>query len=931
MKLVTKLVEGTEPIPGKFVGEGQQLYPPAIITAAESYFRQLKILGFKLTDLPGNDNDQPIEDLNALIERVEAKLDKSVFEYFKNTELPRNYVERSFLIQKLNEKVDLLTYQSEIDQKASKIDLDKKVNTNDFNIYKKEQTRLLNAKASSQDLVALKQTLVNDYLTKSDLDNKLDLKVDKSKLQEELDKKMDKVSLTGLVKTSEFNTFKTQIQTDVDSRLTQADKTELVSAIDTKFPKSEFNAFQSSVFQQLNTKLGPTDKTELESKINTKIGQQEYQSLRDEVNVLKSGKKEFGAINKSKVEVDADLTLLTAYVRDILQRPNAPMVDGYSVNTNDGYSYVFINSRWTFNGQDIIHNATLTTPGTIKLSTDKYKAGDGGAGTLKINGLTELDAKVTALEAGKVSLDANNTFTGLNTFNSNLKIVAEPTADDHAARFKEVKSLESKINRKFTEYTSTANLNVLLNDKASVSSVNEVKVSLEAKADKTALNTFATKDQFNQVSSNITRLETSKADKNDLDSAVAEINTLKTEKASKVDHDTLKSRVDALSAGQVTSAEFNTFKTSTNQSLATKVSVTDYNAALQAMQPQLEKIPAHTNEISTIKTRLDGVKKVSDTNKSDLDNIKNKVALLEGSVITLGGINKTRAEVEANKQLLTDRVTELGKALVANIVLLTSDKAEFIYNGTTWEFLKQDGVELASTTIAGVIKFNAGNALGSVVAGPNGTAKVAGFSNLRTEITGNRDNITRLTTELNQAKTEVSTINTTLTRIDTSLSSDYFTKNQLNPLLNDKVNLTDFNNLKATVDTKLDASALADYVKSSQLSTINNEINKLKTGKVDTNTFNTLSQTVTNIERDKADKTQIASITTEIQALKTDTVKVSDFNTYKTQVQNSLSSKLDASVENTLNQKINSKVSQEAHDRLANEVGLLSRGNLVVS
>lgn len=869
---------------------------------------------------------QKKQDISVLEDKVNQKLNTDQFDNFVNTELPRQYYTKQDVTEKLNKKLDLDRYNQEISTKANQTDLDSKVNNTDFDNYKVEQQKLIDKKATIEQLTEVKNSLTGDYLTKNEVINKLDLKVNKDQYQKDMNLKANKTELANLVNTSDYESFKQQIETEVNSKLTQTDKTELITNIDTRLPKTDFNNFKTTITQSLNSKLTQEDKTELDNKINTKIGQQEYQNIQDQLNVLKTGKKEFGSVNKSKAEIDSDLTLLTKYVQTVLNKPKAPMVDGYSVNTNDGYSYVYINGSWVFNGQDIIHNATLTTPGTVKLSNDDYKVGDGGEGTLKVNGLLELVNKVNRLETGRVTLDGNNHFTGLNKFTSNITLESHPTDDNHVARLYEIRSLENSITRKFTSYTPTSTLNNLLNNKVDVTLFNNLKNTVDSKANITDLDAFSTKEQLNTEKQRITTLETSKAEKSYVDTINTEVNNLKNEKVDKTEYGSLKSKVDKLSSSQVTSTEFNSFKDTVNQNLETKVSQSDYSRDMAAIQPEINKITTHDGKITQIETELGNVKEKSEINKQDLDGIKLKVSLLTGSVITLGSINKSKAEVLANLDLLTQRVKELGKTLTANIVLYTTDKAEFIYNGTKWEFLKQDGVVEATTAISGTIKLDGNDTPGSIIAGLDGTVKVSGFDNLKTNIESLDTKLTTVKSDLESTKQKLTTTKQTLDNLSSTLTTDYYSKNQINPLLNDKVNLTDFNNLQQTVSSKLDSSALTNYATKADLDSTKQEVNKLKTSKADASEFNTYKDKTTALERDKADKTSVTSLTSEVESLKTDRVTTSEFNTYKNDVQNKIDAKLDKTVENILNQKINTKVSQEAHDRLVSEVDLLRRG-----
>lgn len=143
---------------------------------------------------------------------------------------------------------------------------------------------------------------------------------------------------------------------------------------------------------------------------------------------------------------------MTNYVKSILGSNETPK-EGYSVNTTDGFKFIYVNSAWVDNGQDLINIASRTIPGTLLFKNQEFfiDQSDTNDGTAIVRGLSEFRDSVNSFKSNVPNVNTANTFTAVNTFND-IIINNAPTNVKHPIRKQEFdtlqNTLESSINSK---------------------------------------------------------------------------------------------------------------------------------------------------------------------------------------------------------------------------------------------------------------------------------------------------------------------------------------------------------------------------------------------------------------------------------------------------------------------------------------------------
>lgn len=138
------------------------------------------------------------------------------------------------------------------------------------------------------------------------------------------------------------------------------------------------------------------------------------------------------------------------------------------------------------------------------------------------------------------------------------------------------------------------------------------------------------------------------------------------------------------------------------------------------------------------------------------EELQNLIQSLQGGIVFIGVISKSKQECETDNQLLTQFVkTEESRAPRNGDFVKTNDNYGFIYNGTSWVNFGQVSISIATTTQAGIMMF--GTAAGELQDLGNGKAKVIGWDtveqalrDLDGRITTNTQSITQNTQAIDQ-------------------------------------------------------------------------------------------------------------------------------------------------------------------------------------
>lgn len=178
--------------------------------------------------------------------------------------------------------------------------------------------------------------------------------------------------------------------------------------------------------------------------------------------------------------------------------------------------------------------------------------------------------------------------------------------------------------------------------------------------------------------------------------------------------------------------------------------------------PGLEtKITDNTNTLNTLSQTVNNNTNNIQTNTNDINALNEKLSQFEGRYVILGKIEKSRVEVNADKNLLTQFVKDNTKPTrepLKGDVIYTNDNYKFMYNGTEWVDLGIEVVDYASTTQAGIVKLKDmdGYLINDGVI-EQGLVKVKGFQELKDSLNlkADKSQLTTMQQDIDSKATKV--------------------------------------------------------------------------------------------------------------------------------------------------------------------------------